>query len=109
MRKVKVSQLRPLYNWIIVKRDDKPTKTEGGIILDAAHTEEEHAGTIVAVGKGAFDSSGNRVPMEVKVGDYVLLARHAFQRANMIKVADDDGEYCKVRQDELLAIVENEK
>lgn len=109
MRKVKISQLQPLYNWLIVKRDDKPKESAGGIILDGAHTEEVHAGTIVAIGSGAFDEHGKRVPMEVKLGDYVVLVRHAFQRANLLKITDDDGEYCRIRQDEIVTIVKGDE
>ena len=44
------------------------------IIPDSAK-EKPAEGEIVAVGAGARDEAGNRVPMDVKVGDKVLFGK----------------------------------
>jgi co-chaperonin GroES (HSP10) len=92
---------KPLGDNLIVRRENKSLETKGGILLHDAFTEESHIGVVVAVGAG---KNGN---MPVKVSDKVVLARHAFQRNNMIKIEGDDREYCKINlNDDVLAILE---
>lgn len=97
---------KPLGNNLIVRRDVKSLETGGGIILHNGFTEESHTGVIVAAGAGKMTSHGVFIPNDIKVGDHVVLARHAFQRNSMIKIEGDDGEYCKISADDVLAILD---
>mgnify|MGYP002514822127 FL=1 len=74
--------------------------TKGGIILTSAAQEKPQIAEIVAVGPGGM-VDGEKVEMEVKVGDKVLVGRYA---GNEVKV--DGVQYTILRQSELLAIVE---
>lgn len=65
--------IKLLLDHIAVERiEEKPA---GGIIILEDSREKSIQGVIVAAGSGARDASGNRIPMDVKVGDTVLFQR----------------------------------
>ena len=74
--------------------------TKGGIILTSAAQEKPQVAEIVAVGPGGV-VDGEKVEMEVKVGDKVLISKYA---GTEVKV--DGVEYTILRQSDILAIVE---
>ena len=93
---------RPLGDRILVKRkEEEEQKTAGGIIIPDTAKEKPQRGTVTAVGKGAIDEKGDRVPMEVKEGDEVLFGKYA---GNDVKV--DGEEYLILKESEVLGIIE---
>jgi len=95
--------LRPLGDRILVKRidDEEEQKSSGGIIIPDTAKEKPQRGTVTAVGIGALNDKGERIPMEVKVGDKVLFGKYA---GNDVKI---DGEECLIlKENEILAIIE---
>lgn len=49
------------------------TTASGIIIPDTVSKGKPKKGKVVAVGAGKYDSDGKRIPMDVKIGDVVLL------------------------------------
>lgn len=92
--------IKPLADRVVIKMVEAEETTKGGIILTSAAQEKPQIAEIVAVGPGGM-VDGEKVEMEVKVGDKVLVGRYA---GNEVKV--DGVEYTILRQSELLAIVE---
>ncbi|MCL6230303.1 MULTISPECIES: co-chaperone GroES [Bartonella] len=68
-------QFRPLHDRVVVRRVESENKTAGGIIIPDTAKEKPQEGEIIAVGNGALDDSGKRVPLEVKAGDRVLFGK----------------------------------
>ncbi|AUX68246.1 co-chaperone GroES [Porphyrobacter sp. HT-58-2] len=66
---------RPLHDRVVVRRIEADTKTAGGIIIPDSAQEKPSEGEVVAVGEGARDDDGDRIPMDVKVGDRVLFGK----------------------------------
>ena len=66
--------VRPLHDRILVKRMPEETKTTGGIIIPDTAKEKPLKGEIVAAGKGRFTEDGKVLPLEVKVGDKLLIS-----------------------------------
>jgi chaperonin GroES len=66
--------LRPLGNRLIVKREEAQDTTEGGIILPDISKGKAHRGTVLAVGPGALNDKGERVPVDIKVGDFIYFS-----------------------------------
>ena len=64
-------KLLPLLNRIVVRKVEPETKTKSGIILQKP--DSLNYGVVLEAGPGAYDSNGKVVPMNVKVGDTVLL------------------------------------
>lgn len=62
---------KPLNDRILVKRMDEESVTSGGILIPDTAKEKPLKGTVIAVGSGARNDSGELIPMELKVGDVV--------------------------------------
>jgi chaperonin GroES len=96
-----MSKIRPLGDRVIVKRDEEAEqKSAGGIIIPDTAKEKPQRGTVIAVGTGALNDKGEKIPMEVKVGDQVLFGKYA---GNEIKINGD--EYLIIRENEILGII----
>ena len=67
---------RPLHDRVLVRRIDADEKTAGGIIIPDTAKEKPQEGEVVAVGPGRIDDNGNRVPLDVAVGDRVLYSKY---------------------------------
>ncbi len=66
---------RPLHDRVLVRRIEAEEKTAGGIIIPDNAKEKPSEGEIVAVGEGNRDDDGDRIPLDVKVGDRVLFGK----------------------------------
>jgi chaperonin GroES len=93
--------LKPLGDRVVVKPIEQDEVTVGGIMLPDTAKEKPQKGKILAVGPGSRNDAGERVTLDVKVGDTVLYAKYA---GTEIKL---DGEKVLVlRESDILAIVE---
>jgi chaperonin GroES len=70
-----VAKFRPLGDRVVVKRVKEEEKTKGGIIIPDTAQEKPQEGEVLAVGPGARDEDGERIDMDVKVGDRVLFGK----------------------------------
>ncbi len=70
-------RLRPLGDRVVVKPAGKEETTKGGIVLPDTAKEKPQRGSVIAAGAGRRDDDGDRIPMDVKVGDDVLFAKYA--------------------------------
>ena len=59
----------------LVKRIDAEEKTAGGIIIPDTAKEKPSQGEVIAVGPGGRDEAGKLIPIDLKVGDKVLLGK----------------------------------
>jgi len=66
---------RPLHDRVVVRRIEADQKTAGGIIIPDSAQEKPSEGEVVAVGEGNRDEDGDRIPLDVKVGDRVLFGK----------------------------------
>jgi len=89
---------KPLGNRIVIEPlegDDQ--LSSGGIFIPDTAKEKPQDGTIVAVGPGRLTDEGNRVPMEVSVGDVVVYSKYAGT-----EYKENGIEYLIVREDDIL-------
>jgi len=92
--------IKPLADRVVVKMVESEETTKSGIVLPGSAKEKPQVAEIVAVGPGVVED-GKVIPMEVKVGDKVLLSKYA---GTEVKV--DNDEYTILKQSDILAIVE---
>ena len=71
-----MSSLKPLADRVLVKPDEAEQKTASGLYIASNAQEKPQRGTIVAVGAGKVNDKGERIPMDVKVGDKVLYSKY---------------------------------
>jgi chaperonin GroES len=93
-------KLKPLGGRVIVEPIEQEEMTAGGIILPETAKEKPQEGNVLAVGPGDRDDKGERVPMDVKVGDKVLFAKYS---GTEIKL--EGRKLLIMRESDLLAIV----
>ena len=70
-------KLRPMGDRVVVRPAAQEQTTRSGIVLPDTSKEKPQRGEIVAAGKGRLNEDGERVEMDVKVGDIVLFAKYA--------------------------------
>jgi chaperonin GroES len=92
-------KVQPLYDRILLKRVEEKEQKKGGIIIPDTAKEKPMEGKVIAVGAGRIEK-GDRIPLEVKVGDTVLFGKYA---GTEIKI--DDKEHVILREDEVLGII----
>ena len=92
--------IQPLADRVLVKRlEDNEEQKVGGIIIPDTAKEKPQEAEVVATGPGRLED-GNRVALEVKKGDKVLIGKYS---GTEVKVEGDD--YLIMREDDILAIV----
>ncbi|MBA3075767.1 MAG: co-chaperone GroES [Anaerolineae bacterium] len=92
--------LKPLGSRVIVEPTEENEITAGGIVLPETAKEKPQKGVVLAAGPGDRDEDGDRIEMDVKVGDTVLFAKYG---GTEIKV--DGKKLLILRESDLLAIV----
>ena len=93
-------KIKPLEDRVIVTIDDSEQTTSSGLVIPDTAKEKPQQGEILAVGPGALDDDGNRIPMDVSAGDIVLYSKYG---GTEVKVGGE--EYLIVSARDLLAIV----
>jgi len=89
---------KPLGNRIVVEPlegDDQ--LSAGGIYIPDTAKEKPQDGTIVAVGPGRMTDDGNRIPMEVAVGDTIVYSKYSGT-----EYKEGENEYLILREDDIL-------
>ena len=94
-------KVRPLNDRILVKRLEEEETTKGGIIIPDSAKEKPAEGEVIAIGKGKLNDKGERIEMDVKVGDRVL-----FSKYGGTDVKFDRVDHLIMREDDILAVVE---
>src|SRR5512133_4016548 len=67
--------LKPLEDRIVVQPQEEEETTVSGIVIPDTAKEKPQEGSVIAVGPGRFED-GNRVPLDVKVGDKVIYSKY---------------------------------
>ena len=93
--------LKPLADRLVVEPIEQEEVTAGGIILPETAKEKPQQGKVVAAGPGRTDDEGERIAMEVKVGDRVLYAKYS---GTEIKL--DGKKVLILRESDILAVIE---
>jgi len=93
--------IKPLYDRILVKRNEPKEEMRGGIIIPDSAKEKPMEAEVVAVGDGRINDNGDKNPLIVKKGDIVLIGKYS---GTEVKINDE--EHLILREDEVLAIVE---
>jgi len=70
------SKLRPLGDRVVVKPTAREEMTKSGIVLPDTAKEKPQEGEVLAVGPGRVDDNGQRIPLDVEVGDKVIYSKY---------------------------------
>jgi len=92
--------LRPLGDRIVIELVESEEKTASGIVLPDSAKEKPQEGKVVAVGNGRVLENGERVALDVAVGD-----RNIFSKYAGTEVKFQGVEYLILRESDILAVV----
>jgi len=92
--------LRPLGDRIVIELVESEEKTASGIVLPDSAKEKPQEGKVVAVGTGRVLESGERVALEVAVGDRIIFSKYAGT-----EVKYEGVEYLILRENDILAVL----
>ena len=93
------TKLRPLGDRIVVRPAAREEVTRSGIVLPDTSKEKPQRGEVIAVGPGRTTDDGQRIAMEVKVGDSILFAKYAGTEFKL-----DDDELLILGERDILAV-----
>jgi chaperonin GroES len=91
----------PLGDRVLVKQDDEPQMTQGGIYIPDTAKETPQWGVVVRVGPGKQLDNGEIRPLTVKKGDKVLFGKYA---GTKVKVVDE--EYLFLREEDIMGVAD---
>jgi chaperonin GroES len=94
--------LKPLEDRIAVLPGEEEQATVSGIVIPDTAKEKPQEGEVRAVGPGRFED-GQRVPMDVKVGDKVIYSKYG---GTEVKVEAE--EYLILSARDVLAVISSE-
>ena len=94
-------KIKPIRDNIVVKRMDEEEKKIGSIIIPDSAKEKPLTAKVIAVGSGRTLKDGKKVPLEVKVGDKVLVGKYSGSEVKL-----DGDELLILKEDEVLGVVE---
>ncbi|ASS90014.1 MAG: co-chaperone GroES [Bacillaceae bacterium] len=92
--------LKPLGDRVVIELVETEEKTASGIVLPDTAKEKPQEGKVVAVGTGRVLDSGERVAVEVAVGDRIIFSKYAGT-----EVKYDGKEYLILRESDILAVI----
>jgi chaperonin GroES len=91
---------KPLGGRVLIEPVEQEEVTAGGIVLPETAKEKPQQGKVLAAGPGDRNEKGERIPMDVKVGDLILFAKYSGTEVKM-----EGKKLLIMRESDLLGIV----
>src|SRR4051794_861496 len=92
--------IKPLEDRVVVKSVEAEQTTASGLVIPDTAKEKPQEGEVLAIGPGRIDDKGNRVPLDVAVGDKVIYSKYG---GTEVKYAGE--EYLILSARDVLAVV----
>ena len=92
--------IKPLEDRILVEPLEAEQTTASGLVIPDTAKEKPQEGEVLFVGPGRVDDSGNRIPVDVSVGDTVI-----FSKYGGTEVKYDGKELLLLNARDILAVV----
>ena len=93
--------LKPLDDRIVVEPNEAEQTTASGLVIPDTAKEKPQEGEVLSVGPGRIDDNGQRVPLDVAVGDKVIYSKYG---GTEVKYAGE--EYLVLSARDVLAVIE---
>jgi chaperonin GroES len=92
--------IKPLEDRVVVRILEAEQTTASGLVIPDTAKEKPQEGEVLAVGPGRIDDKGQRVPLDVAVGDKVIFSKYG---GTEVKYAGE--EYLILSARDILAVV----
>ena len=94
--------IKPLEDRVVVQANEAETTTASGLVIPDTAKEKPQEGEVQAIGPGRIDDHGNRVPLDVNVGDVVIYSKYGGT-----EVKYNGEEYLILSSRDVLAVLES--
>lgn len=94
-------KIKPIYDYVLIRRLESESKTSGGLIIPDTAKEKPQQGIVMAVGEGKKDDNGNTIKPVVKEGDKVLFTKWSGTDVKM-----NDETLVVMKEADIIAIIE---
>jgi chaperonin GroES len=92
--------IKPLEDRIVIKQVEAEQTTASGLVIPDTAKEKPQEGEVLSVGPGRIDDNGNRVPLDVSVGDKIIYSKYG---GTEVKYAGED--YLILSARDILAVI----
>lgn len=96
------ANIRPLHDRILAKRIEEKEQVRGGIIIPDTAKEKPLEAEVIAIGNGKILEDGKTIPLDVKVGDRILVGKYSGTEVKL-----NDNEYIILREEEVLGVIKH--
>jgi len=96
-----MANIKPLGDRVLVKPIEQEAETESGLLLPETAKEKPQEGEVIAVGAGKRDDDGDRIALDVEVGNRVIFAKYAGTEVKL-----DGDKMLIMKESDILGIVE---
>jgi chaperonin GroES len=93
--------IKPLEDKILVQANEAEQTTASGLVIPDTAKEKPQEGEVVAVGPGRIDDKGNRIPLDVEVGDTVIYSKYGGT-----EIKYNGKEYLILNARDILAVIQ---
>jgi chaperonin GroES len=97
----KAMKFKPLHDRVLVRRLEEDERTAGGIIIPDTAKEKPTQGEVLAVGPGARNDDGKLIPLDVKVGNHVIIGKWS---GTEVKI--DGEELLIMKESDIMGVIE---
>ncbi len=91
--------IRPLNEYVLLEK--LPSEKKVGSIVLTSEKKVANVATVVAVGEGAKDKDGKRIPIALKVGEKVVYREYAGT-----DYEENDRKFLLIKEEDVLAVIE---
>jgi chaperonin GroES len=92
--------IKPLHDKILVQLVEPESVSKGGILLPEAYKKRPQEAIVLAVGGGAITNDGTVRPLEVGVGDRIMLGKYSGADVQI-----DSEDMLVIKESDILAVV----
>ncbi len=92
--------ISPMADRVVIRPAEETEEMRGGLYIPDTAKEKPQQGHVVAAGPGRLNDDGERIPMEVKVGDLVLYGKYAGTEVSL-----QGNDYLIVKEADVLAVL----
>ena len=96
-----MATIRPLGDRVLVKPIEQEAETASGGLLPETAKVKPHDGVFVAVGTGRRDEDGDRIALDVEVGNRVIFAKYAGTEVKL-----DGEDYLIMKESDIMGVLE---
>jgi len=96
-------KVRPLYDRILIERNDVPERSKSGLYLPSSSSEKPSQGKVLSVGEGHLSDKGELRPLQVQIGDTVVFGKYSGS-----EITVDGDELLILREEDVLGIIDSE-